>query len=72
MDTKTCEVLIYTQNGAIPYEVVETCENFAEKLAAALEQGSVMLDTIDGSKLIINPINAAAIEIRESEKRETQ
>ena len=58
------EITIYTNGGAINYQLIETTANFKKDLIAALEAGSVTVDTIDGASLIINPLTAAAIEIR--------
>ena len=59
------EITIYTSQGAITYTVHKTVDNFVEVLSAALEKGYVTLETTEGACLIINPINAAAIEIKE-------
>ena len=59
------EITIYTSQGAITYTVLKTCDNFIEALTSALEKGYVSVDTTEGSRLIINPINAAAVEIKE-------
>lgn len=65
MRANVCEVIIYTQSSALSFEVVASCNDFEERLAAALEQGTVLLDTVDGSKLVLCAINVAAIEVRE-------
>lgn len=62
---KTCELIIYTSNGALTFEVEATTDNFQDALASALEGGTVVLDTTDESKLILNAINVVAIEVRE-------
>ena len=59
------ELTIYTAQGAIVYTINKTSENFIEVLASALERGYVAVDTVEGSRLIINPLNVAAIEIKE-------
>lgn len=59
------EITIYTSQGAITYTVKKTVDNFAEVLTASLETGYVSVETEDGANLIINPVCAAAIEIRE-------
>lgn len=61
----TCELIIYTSNGALTFEVEATTDNFQDTLASALEGGTVVLDTTDGSRLILNAINVVAIEVRE-------
>lgn len=58
-----CEVLIYTSNAALSFNVAATTSDFQNKLAAALEEGTVILDTVEGSKLILNAINVVAIEV---------
>lgn len=70
MDTDTCGVVIYTQNGAIPFEVEITTNDFHERLAEALEQGTVILNLADGGKLVLCAINVVAIEIREIDNSE--
>ncbi len=59
------ELTIYTAQGAIVYTINKTSENFIEVLTSALERGYVAVDTVEGSRLIINPLNVAAIEIKE-------
>lgn len=54
---------VYTQNGAINYQVRASTPNFKDDLLAALERGATIVDTVDGSTLIINPLQATAIEI---------
>ncbi len=59
-----CELIVYSNTAAIPYLVEVTIEDFQERLAKALEDGTVVLDTVEGSKLILNALNVVAIEIR--------
>ena len=59
------EIIIYTSQGAITYTVKKTVDNFLEVLTKALESGYVSVETVEGSSLVINPLNVAAIEIRE-------
>ena len=66
MRADICEVIIYTQSGALSFEVIATAKDFEERLAAALEQGTVILDTTEGSKLVLCAINVVAIEVREA------
>lgn len=61
--SKICEVIIYTSNAALSFNVEATVEGFQDKLASALEEGTVILDTIEGTKLILNAINVVAIEV---------
>lgn len=69
-DNKFCEIIVYTQSGALSYTVVANGDNFDERLAAALEEGTVLLDTIEGSKLILCAINTVAIEVRAVQAKE--
>ena len=59
------ELTIYTAQGAITYTVKKTADDFANVLTQAIESGYVSVETAEGSVLIINPLNAAAIEIKE-------
>ena len=59
------ELTIYTAQGAIVYTINKTSENFIEVLTSALERGYVAVDTVEGSRLIINPLTVAALEIKE-------
>lgn len=66
MNPETCTVTVYTQTGAISFEVAVTADDFSARLASALDNGSVILDTADGTKLVINAINVVAVEISET------
>ena len=70
MNADTCGIVIYTQYGAIPFEVEVTTNDFQERLAEALEQGTVMLNLADGGKLVLCAINVVAIEVREIDNSE--
>lgn len=61
--SKVCELIIYTANAALTFNVVATSSDFQERLAAALEEGTVVLDTTEDSRLILNAINVVAIEV---------
>jgi len=63
MDSVT--VVIYTTGGVLEFDVRVTVPNFADTLADAIDDGSVVLDMVDGNKLIINPINAVVVGVRE-------
>ena len=63
--SRVCEVITYTSNAALSFNVEATADNFQERLASALEEGTVILDTVEGSKLILNAINVVAIEVHE-------
>lgn len=64
--SNTCEIIIYTTDKALSFQIIETTPDFQSTLAEALEQGTVVIDTVEGSRLILNAINVIAIEIRES------
>ncbi len=64
------EVTIYTAQGVVTYTISKASDNFIEELTSALENGYVAVDTIEGSRLIINPMNAAAIELKELSSEE--
>lgn len=57
---------IYTQGGAIDYQISATTPNFKDDLITALEGGCVTVDTLEGGTLLINPLQAVAIEINET------
>lgn len=61
-----CTVLVYTQSGAIPFEVVVAANDFQDRIAQALEEGTVILELADGGKLVLCAINVVAIEIHET------
>ena len=64
------EIIIYTTEGMVSYVLRDTINNYNHYLTAALENGTTTVETIDGSSLIINPLNAVAIEIREHKQEE--
>ena len=61
-----CELVIYTCNAVLSFNVKSTTPNFQERLAQALEEGTVVLDTAEETKLILNAINVVAIEVHEA------
>ena len=65
MKADTLDLVIYTNTAALEFTVFVTINDFQERLAEALENGTVVLDTTDGTKLVLNAINVAAIEIHE-------
>lgn len=65
--SKVCELIIYTANAALSFNVVATSSDFQERLASALEEGTVVLDTTEGSRLVLNAINVVAIEVHKAE-----
>lgn len=62
-----CAIVLYTTDNVLEFNVKATVVNFDEVIADALEGGTVVLDTIDESKLILNAINVVAVEIRQKE-----
>ncbi len=60
-----CELTIYTPHAVLTFDVYATTTDFQERLAAALEEGTVVLDTTEGSRLVLNAINVVAIDIKE-------
>lgn len=62
---KVCEIVIYTTGGALTFDVVPTVDNFQEVLSESLEAGTVVLDTVEGSQLVLSAINVVAIEVKE-------
>lgn len=65
---EVCEVLIYTTNGVLSFDVKVTCDGFIDRITEAIESGTVVLDTTEGTKLILSAINVVAIEIKQIEK----
>lgn len=63
----TIEINIYTSQGCISYVVKKTTDDFIEKILGALESGYAVVETVDGASLVINPMNAVAIDIRDVE-----
>ena len=64
--SKVCELIIYTANAALSFNVIATTSDFQERLASALEEGTVVLDTTEGSRLVLNAINVVAIEVHKA------
>lgn len=65
MKADTLDLTIYTNAAALEFTVVITTDDFQSVLAEALESGTVVLDTADGNKLVLNAINVVCIEIHE-------
>lgn len=65
MKADTLDLVIYTNAAALEFTVCVTTNDFQARLAEALENGTVVLDTTDGNKLVLNAINVVAIEIHE-------
>ncbi len=55
-------IIIITNYGCYTYDV--KYNRSREELAQALDNGPVYLETLGGSNIFINPINAVIIEIR--------
>lgn len=70
MRDNICELTVYTQSGAISFEAIATTDNFQNRVADALEEGTVILELADGGKLILCAINVVAIEVREIDNSE--
>lgn len=67
------DITIYTMQGAVlERTVVATMQDFESALCSAFEEGSVILDTIDGTKIIINPMTAVAVEVSKAYKCDTE
>lgn len=66
MRADICELTVYTQSGAISFEVIATADNFQDRVAEALEEGTVILELADGGKLILCAINVVAIEVHDA------
>ena len=65
--SNVCEVIIYTSSAVLSFNIEATTTDFQERLASALEEGTVILDTVEGTKLILNAINVVAIEVHKAE-----
>lgn len=57
------DVTIYTNYLVVSYHII--FNGTKEELAQALDEGSVLLSTEEGGSVLINPLNAAVIEIKE-------
>ena len=68
MTSDICGITVYTMAAAFEFTVFATTEDFQERLATALENGTAILDTVEGTKLILNAINVVAIEIHAAGK----
>lgn len=65
------EITIYTAQGAMGFTVKSTGSDFNSQLIGALENGMVVLDTAEGTQLIINALNVVAIEVADCENSPT-
>ena len=68
MGADVCELVVYTQSGAVTFQVKATADNFEDRVAAALEEGTVILELVDGGKIILCAINVVAIEVHAASK----
>ena len=62
------DIYIYTIGGAVMQKTIavpQTVRSFDEQLCEAIEQGGVLVDTIDGTRFFINTAATAAVEIGE-------
>ena len=70
---KVHDITIYTMQGAVLERiVVATTKDFEDTLCSALEESAVMLDTIDDTKIIINPMTAVAVEVSKAYEYDTK
>ena len=65
MDKDVCEIVVYTQSGAFDFQVKVTVEDFEDRVAAAMEEGTVILELAEGGKIVLCAINVVAIEVRD-------
>ena len=56
-------ITIYTANGVMEFDIKYEGKDLADKINAAIDNGMIMLDTVKGTQLIINPLDIVAIEI---------
>ena len=56
-------IVIYTANSVMEFDVRYEGLDLAEKINEAIDNGMIMLETVKGNKLIINPLDIVAIEI---------
>lgn len=57
-------LVLYTQQGAVPIDVVSDTDNFDVTIASALDEaGTVLLNLADGGSLILTAINTVAIAV---------
>lgn len=62
------DIQTYTTQGAVLCNTVlvpEAVKDFPQMICDALEEGCALLDLVVGGKLILNPLNAVAVEIGE-------
>ncbi|MDR2531470.1 MAG: hypothetical protein LBC82_01325 [Oscillospiraceae bacterium] len=64
-------LIIYTVRNVITFDIKNTAENMRDEIAETLAEGeALILDTVEGSRLALNPDNVIAVEIKET-KEET-
>lgn len=63
--TDICEIVVYTDNSVLTFDVKATCNDFVSRVSAAFEEGVVVLDTIEETQVVISALNVVAIEIKE-------
>lgn len=62
------DICIYTIAGAVLEKTIIVpvgVPNYTSRICEAIENGGVMLDTTDGTKIIINTAAVVAIEVAE-------
>lgn len=60
-----CEIVVYTNNSVLTFDVKVTCSDFVSRVSAAFEEGVVVLDTTEETQVVISALNVVAIEIKE-------
>ena len=57
-------LILYTQQGAVPLDVVSDTDSFDVAIASALDEaGTILLNLADGGTLILTAINTVAIAV---------
>ena len=57
------QIILYTENGTIQFEV--SVEHSKEEIINALAEDCCMFQTVEGSNIIINSSKAIATEVRD-------
>lgn len=63
--TNVCEIVVYTDNSVLTFDVKATCNDFVSRVCNAFEEGVVVLDTAEDTQVVISALNVVAIEIKE-------
>ena len=56
-------IVIYTASSVMEFDVRYDGLDLAEAINKAIDNGMIMLETVKGNNLIINPLEVVAIEI---------